>query len=98
MSRRINDSLVRGKQGRSWVSLLPYTLMELVSHIERQFLPGMSWENRSKWHIDHIVPLASFQFETPDCDGFKAAWALTNLRPLWSGENFQKSARRTHLL
>lgn len=29
------------------------------SHIERQFLKGMAWGNRSEWHIDHIVPMST---------------------------------------
>lgn len=98
MTRRINASLVRGKEGKSWQDLVPYSLEDLVNHIERQFLPGMSWENRSSWHLDHIVPLSSFKFHSPNCEAFKAAWALSNLRPLWSGDNYKKSAKRTHLI
>lgn len=51
-----------------------------------------------EWHVDHIVPLSSFDFATPDDPGFKAAWALTNLRPLWGLENMRKHAQRTHLI
>lgn len=98
MSAGIRYSLVAGKQGSSWQNLVPYTLTDLVVHLERQFLPGMSWENRGDWHIDHIRPLASFEFTTPDCPQFREAWALTNLRPLWAKDNLSKNARRTHLL
>gem|GEM_PF-4500409 len=31
---------------------------EFKSHIEKQFLEGMSWGNRDKWHIDHILPVS----------------------------------------
>lgn len=86
------------KAGASWTSLVPYSLSELMLHLERQFLPGMSWNNRSEWHVDHIVPLSSFAFSSAEEPAFQQAWALTNLRPLWSGENMRKSARRTHLL
>lgn len=98
MSAGIKNSLRDGKQGRSWEALVGYTVADLVRHLERQFPPRMSWENRDSWHIDHIVPLAAFKFDTPDCEAFKAAWALSNLRPLWSGENIKKSASRLHLL
>lgn len=90
--------LGRGKAGRSWRSFVPYTLEELMAHLERQFTKGMTWANRGEWHIDHIVPLSSFSFTSPDDPEFKAAWALSNLRPLWAVENLQKNARRTHLL
>jgi len=98
LSRYINSCLATGKQGKSWRDLVPYTLEELMRHIERQFPPGMTWANRHQWHIDHVVPLSSFEFETSRCPGFKAAWALTNLRPLWKKENQKKSAKRIHLL
>ena len=98
MSAGVNGSLRDGKGGKSWQDLVPYTLEELMAHLERQFLPGMTWENRGKWHIDHVVPLASFNFTSPDDPEFRAAWALTNLRPLWAKDNIRKSAKRTHLI
>jgi len=69
-----------------------------MRHLERQFLSGMSWGNRSEWHIDHIRPLASFSFEAVDDPDFKAAWALTNLRPLWGADNIRKGAKLDYLV
>lgn len=94
----IRRSLARGKRGSSWESLVGYSLDDLMIHLERQFKGRMSWGNRGKWHIDHIQPLSSFKFTTPDDPDFKAAWALSNLRPLWAKENLSKNAKRTHLL
>jgi hypothetical protein len=85
------------KGGRSWTALVGYSVDKLMRHIERQFLPGMTWENRSLWQVDHIVPLARFSFTSVDDPEFRAAWALTNLRPLWSEQNLQKRAKRTLL-
>lgn len=87
-----------GKGGRKWLSLVPYSLEELFRHIERQFTDGMSWKNMGEWHVDHIVPLASFRFYSASDAEFKAAWALTNLRPLWATDNFKKGGRRLHLI
>lgn len=98
MSSGVLHSLSTKKGGRRWEALVGYTLADLMPHLERQFLKGMTWENRTLWHVDHIVPLASFQFDSSDHPEFKAAWAITNLRPLWSGENIRKSSRRFHLL
>lgn len=98
MSAGIRYSLNGGKNGSSWESLVGYTCSDLVTHLERQFLPGMTWENRSKWEIDHIVPVSSFKFDTPDDPEFKAAWAITNLRPLWRELNNEKRAKRLYLL
>jgi hypothetical protein len=86
------------KYGRTTFELLGYSSAELMAHLERQFLRGMSWENFGAWHIDHIVPAASFNFETPDDPDFRACWAMTNLRPLWGEDNFSKGAKRLLLI
>lgn len=91
-------ALGKAKAGRSWKTFVDYTLEELMSHLERQFLPGMTWENKGEWHIDHIVPRSSFEYESPDDPEFKQAWALTNLRPLWAIDNIRKNATREFLL
>lgn len=98
MTAGIAKSLRGMKHGLSWQKMIGYTLAQLHSHIERQFTNGMSWANRSLWHIDHIIPLSSFTFTSPDDPEFKAAWALTNLRPLWATANTSKGAKRTLLL
>lgn len=90
---------VRGlKAGRSWQNLVGYSCSDLMRHLERQFVKGMGWDNRSEWHIDHILPVSSFSFSTPEDPDFRACWALTNLRPLWSMANMHKKAKRLHLL
>jgi len=98
MSAGVRQSLVLGKAGYRWEKIVGYTLADLMRHLERQFLPGMTWENRGEWHIDHIQPLSSFSFESRDDPECRAAWALSNLRPLWALDNIVKNDRRTHLL
>jgi hypothetical protein len=58
-------------------------------HIESQFVEGMTWENRSLWHIDHIIPIAS----ATDQDHLHRLCHYTNLQPLWIEENMKKSSR-----
>lgn len=92
--RRMKYSINRGtKGGRSWELLVGYTLEDLRAHLEASFRPGMTWKNYGTWHIDHVRPLASFTFATPDDPTFREAWALTNLQPLWALENARKGAR-----
>ncbi len=98
MSAGVRQSLALGKQGWRWEKLVGYTKDDLLKHLERQFLPGMSWDRRSEIHIDHIIPLSSFRFETADDPEFRAAWALSNLRLMWALDNIAKNDRRTHLL
>lgn len=57
-------------------------------HIERQFLKGMSWDNRSQWHIDHIIPLATATSK----EDVHRLNHYTNLRPLWAWDNLSKGA------
>ena len=96
---QINASIVKGsKAGRRTFAILGYTSDELKRHLGRQFVGRMSWKNYGEWHVDHILPLAMFHYCTPDDADFQAAWSLSNLRPLWSGQNFSKSAKRQHLL
>jgi hypothetical protein len=95
----IHAEIRRGtKRGRKTFDLLGYTSAELMAHLERQFRRGMNWNNFGEWHIDHISPLSSFDYETPDDPDFKRAWALTNLRPLWAKENISKGARVSLLI
>lgn len=96
---RIWYGITRGsKAGRRTMDVLGFTTPELMRHLERQFSPGMTWKNYGKWHVDHIVPLSSFEYSTPDEPAFKVAWALTNLRPLWATDNLAKGAKRLTLL
>lgn len=94
--RSIYSSISSGsKRGRKTFEILGYSPEDLRDHLERLFLPGMSWENYGKfgWHIDHIVPLAVHNYETPDDIDFRRAWALENLRPLWWQDNIKKGAK-----
>lgn len=97
MKTLVARSLSGKKNGQSWERLVGYTRIELAAHLERQFLPGMTWENYGrgigKWSIDHIRPVDSFSFTSTDDDEFKQCWALSNLRPLWTTDNSSKGSK-----
>ena len=86
----------------SAVKDLGLTIKEFATYIESKFYPGpngetMSWDNWSVsgWHIDHIVPLASFDLSDPEQQ--RIANHYTNLQPMWAIENLQKNGpRRIH--
>ena len=85
-------SALRRKNLKKQTSLSTYlgcTVEELKIHLEKQFKPGMSWDNRKEWHIDHIVPLASAKDE----ETMNKLCHYTNLQPLWAEENLSKGAR-----
>lgn len=74
--------------------LIGTTFADLRVHLEKQFKPGMSWDNHGrgegKWHIDHIRPCASFDLAVAEQQ--KQCFHYTNLQPLWEKENLIKGA------
>jgi hypothetical protein len=49
----------------------------------------MSWENRSLWHIDHIVPCKAAKVE----EQAQTLFHYSNLRPMWGKDNQSKHAK-----
>lgn len=81
----------RIKSGRTF-ELLGCTLSELRAHLEKQFRPGMTWENYGPvWHADHIRPCASFDLADPEQQ--KICFHFSNLQPLFKEENLKKGAK-----
>jgi len=60
----------------------------LKLHLESQFVKGMTWENRHRWHIDHFHPLGDAQ----TIEDVIRLNHYTNLRPLWKHLNLKKSS------
>lgn len=74
------------------LELLGCSAEEYRVYLEVLFEPGMSWENwaHDGWHVDHTVPIASFDLTTDD--GQRAAFHYTNTRPMWAEENMAKGS------
>jgi hypothetical protein len=87
---RINIAIKSGQKSGSTIRDLGCTIEELKLYLESKFQPGMTWENWTifGWHIDHIIPLSSFDLS--DRDQFLKACHFTNLQPLWAKENISK--------
>lgn len=75
-----------GKAGSKTEAMLGCSWPEFKLHIERQFLPGMSWGNRAEWHLDHIVSLSTAKTR----EEVIALNHFTNLRPLPAKDNILK--------
>lgn len=97
LDRRALKTPISSVTGAFWQAV-GYTSQTLAEHIQRQFLEGMTWENRSEWHIDHIVPICSFTYTSFQCAEFRACWGLPNLRPMWARENLRKGGQSHFLL
>jgi len=60
-----------------------------MSYMESKFVDGMTWKNRDKWHIDHIIPLASAKSQ----EELIKLNHYTNLQPLWAVDNLRKGCK-----
>lgn len=94
----LRSALKRDGRSLKVESLLGYSIAQLKVHLERQFVPGMSWAGYGKegWHIDHILPRKCFDLTS--VEGVQAYWSLSNLRPVAARENLRKAARVEFLL
>ena len=90
LKRGVERGLRDKKANSNWFSYLGYGTKDLIKHIENQFVDGMGWHNMPEWHIDHIIPIRSFNLTGADCEDFKQCYALDNLRPIWAEENIRK--------
>jgi hypothetical protein len=81
----------RVDKNQSYFDVLQYTPKELISHLEKLFTNGMTWENYGEWHVDHKLPITSFNVQEMGDEEFMKCWLLDNLQPLWGDENIRKS-------
>lgn len=86
--RRIEDNFANN--GKRYEEIVGYSRLDLKKRIECQFKEGMSWENRSEWHIDHKKPIS--RFISQGVTDPKIINALSNLQPLWAHENLSKGS------
>jgi hypothetical protein len=75
------------KKQSSTEKMLGCSFKQFTKHIESQFTAGMSWDNRSEWHLDHIIPLSC----ATTIEGLEKLSNYTNIRPLWAADNLAKS-------
>jgi hypothetical protein len=79
------------EKNRHYFDILQYTPEELIIHLESQFKDTMSWDNYGEWHVDHKLPITSFNIEEMGDKEFMKCWSLENLQPMWGDENIRKS-------
>ena len=93
LRNRLNLLMKNKKKTLSLIKNIGCSVEELKIHLEKQFKPGMTWENKGRmgWHIDHIIPLCSF--DLTDEKQFLKAVHYTNLQPLWAKDNLEKGRK-----
>jgi len=89
---RLRDYLKKNKISKknSLFEILGCTPVDLKKYLEEKFYDGMSWDNRSLWDIDHIIPLSSAK----TIHEVEILSHYTNLQPLWRIENLKKSNKK----
>lgn len=78
-------------KNKSYFDILQYTPEELINHLEKQFKDDMTWDNYGIWHVDHKLPITSFDIQEMGDEEFMKCWSLDNLQPMWGEENIRKS-------
>ncbi len=79
------------KKSEKTMDLIGCSISFLMNYLEEKFQEGMTWDNQGKWHIDHIVPCASFNLSNPEEQ--KVCFHYTNLQPLWALDNMRKGSK-----
>lgn len=90
IGRAIRD-YATGRKDRRTADLIGCPVPELMAYLESKFLPGMTWENRDRWHVDHRRPCVSFDLKDPEQQ--KLCFHYTNLQPLWAFDNISKHGK-----
>jgi hypothetical protein len=88
---RISKALKGIKMAAPAKELVGGSWETLVAHLESKFEDWMTWENHGSWHIDHIKPCSSFDFNDPQQQYECFHW--TNTQPLRASENRSKGSK-----
>ena len=80
-------------KNKHYFDILQYTPESLINHLESQFENNMNWDNYGEWHVDHKLPITSFNIEEMGDEEFMRCWSLENLQPMWGTDNIRKSNR-----
>ena len=89
ISSKMRRSLKGKKNNKRWEILVGYTKGDLIKRLRYTIPQGYIWQDflDGILHIDHIIPISTFNYNTPNNPDFKRCWALANLRLLTEKEN-----------
>lgn len=83
-------TLLANKERKSSMDIIDCCKKQLCEWLEYQFDNTMSWNNYgSVWHIDHVIPINSFDMTKPT--DVEVCFNWKNLQPLERFENQSKS-------
>ena len=90
LRNRLYQAIKNHQKTGSAVSDLGCSMATFKLYIENQFEDGMTWDNYGDWHLDHVMPLASF--DLTNLGEFQTAVHYLNIQPMWALENHQKGS------
>lgn len=87
MRGRLYKALRRNSSGKSISAVkdLGCSIPKFMLYVENQFQDGMSWDNYGEWHLDHVIPVSSFDLSYESQT--KEAFNWLNYQPLWAKDN-----------
>lgn len=92
ISGAILKSLKKNKLSEHWENLIGYKYEDLIKYLITTLPNGFCLEdyNNKKLHIDHIIPINFFNYNSFEDENFKKCWNYRNLRFATSFENLSK--------
>ena len=90
---RVRSALKNNSKSARTMQLIGCSVDEAKLHLERQFKPGMSWDNYGNWEIDHIKPISRFDLSKEAEQ--RLCFHFTNIQPLWKEDNMRKGNRES---
>ncbi len=92
LRKRLRNLLRGERKHGSVLDYLGCSIDQFKKHLEARFDRHMSWDNHgSYWHIDHIVPCASFDHTNEE--ELKVCWRYTNMQPMEAKANIAKGSK-----
>lgn len=91
LSKRIVKVLNGISKSAGTMELIGCSIPELFTHLEKQFQPGMTFDNYGKggWQTDHKIPCSFFNLLDPEEQ--KKCFHYSNLQPMWEMDNWKKN-------
>jgi len=90
IANTIRSATIRGKVlGERFEQLLGCSLDGFKAYIESHFHSELSWENSEIWHLDHRMPISSFDLTSED--ELRKCFHYSNYMPMLATENSSKN-------
>ena len=91
LRERTRKALITWKASPRIQGILGCTPKQFRQHIERQFKPGMTWDNYGEWELDPYFPISKANLDVLSV--LLSVFNYRNVRPVWALENKSKGSK-----